>query len=224
MENATDALKMAGAVLLFVMALSICIVSFSQAREATDLLLEYRDKDNEYNTFGYVSYTDEYGQPIYERTVGLETVIPTIYRAYKENFKIVFDFKDGTENYIYKKDDSTEVNSIDLEKGVAIANDGKAKEFIEGILYKKFNKDETQFCKDFGIKALNNNSLYSKLKAGKKITEHLGVYYQEELSTTNQANDSVSVTPSTSGTSTGETVPDANKTEKRIITYTITNI
>ena len=33
MENAVDALKMAGAVLLFVLAISVAIVSFGQARE-----------------------------------------------------------------------------------------------------------------------------------------------------------------------------------------------
>ena len=36
MENATDALKMAGAVMLFVMALSIIILSFGQVGERSE--------------------------------------------------------------------------------------------------------------------------------------------------------------------------------------------
>ena len=44
MENAAEALKMAGAVLLFVLALSVAIVSFGQARETADTILDYRDR------------------------------------------------------------------------------------------------------------------------------------------------------------------------------------
>ena len=40
MENAADAIKVAGAVLLFVLALSIIIPFFSQARETADMILE----------------------------------------------------------------------------------------------------------------------------------------------------------------------------------------
>ena len=39
MENAADALKMAGAVLMFVIALSVSIVSFGQVRQASDVIL-----------------------------------------------------------------------------------------------------------------------------------------------------------------------------------------
>ena len=39
MENAADALKMAAAVLMFVLALSVSIVSFGQARQASDVIL-----------------------------------------------------------------------------------------------------------------------------------------------------------------------------------------
>ena len=41
MENIVDALKMAGAVLLFLLALSITTLSFSKARETIDILLNY---------------------------------------------------------------------------------------------------------------------------------------------------------------------------------------
>ena len=45
MENAADALKMAGAVLIFVLAISIIIFAFSQARETSDTILNYRDRE-----------------------------------------------------------------------------------------------------------------------------------------------------------------------------------
>ena len=40
MENAADALKMAAAVLVFVLALGISISSFSQARYTADVLIQ----------------------------------------------------------------------------------------------------------------------------------------------------------------------------------------
>ena len=91
MENAADALKMAAWVLIFVVALSIIINAFGMARQTTDILISYND--NEY-------YTDYVEQGSTERKVGYETIIPAIYRAYKENYKIIFLNNDGTPIYL----------------------------------------------------------------------------------------------------------------------------
>ena len=77
MENAVDALKMAGAVLIFVLALSLGITSFSQARQASDAILDFQDRETEYINGDF--YYETTGT---ERTVGLETIIPSIYRVY----------------------------------------------------------------------------------------------------------------------------------------------
>ena len=81
-NNITDALIMAGSVLIFVMGLSISMLAFSQARESIDILLSYSDRE---------SLTIEDDPQFYykaseqdtERYVGKETIIPAIYRAYK---------------------------------------------------------------------------------------------------------------------------------------------
>ena len=201
MENAAEALKMAGAVLLFVLALSVAIVSFGQARETADTILDYRDREvkyidgEEYMDYFYYKSTGT------ERTVGLETVIPTIYRAYIENYKIVFE---GLEGPVYTLNLSggktIDKYTIDLEttktgeieiNNVSLANDEQKSEFLCGILYYDFTK--------FNV-SLPNSGLIDRLK-NKKITEYLGVYYQND----------------------NEDVPDVNKTEKRIITYKIEN-
>ena len=206
MENAADALKMAGAVLLFVLAISVAIVSFGQARETADTILDYKDRETVYidgNLYYQATET--------ERTVGLETIIPTIYRAYIENYKIVFE---GLNEPIYtlKLSGDTKIAkyTIDLEtktttdgiqiNNVALANDEQKSEFLCGILYKDFSKSgsEENFKKKYNVD-LPTNSLINRLKEGKKITEYLGVYYQND----------------------NENVPDVNKTEKRIITYKI---
>ena len=212
MENAAEALKMAGAVLLFVLALSVAIVSFGQARETADTILDYRDREVKYiDGEEYIDYF-YYKSTGTERTVGLETVIPTIYRAYIENYKIVFE---GLEGPVYTLNLSggktIDKYTIDLEttktgeieiNNVSLANDEQKSEFLCGILYNDFTKlngDKPKFEKKYNV-SLPNSGLIDRLK-NKKITEYLGVYYQND----------------------NEDVPDVNKTEKRIITYKIEN-
>lgn len=87
MENAVDALKIAFAVFVFVMALSIVMYMFTQAKETADIVLQRSDITE---FMDYVEGTDT------ERIVGLETIIPTLYRYYKENYTVVFLRSDGT--------------------------------------------------------------------------------------------------------------------------------
>ena len=189
MENAADALKMAAWVLIFVVALSIIINAFGMARQTTDILISYNE--NEY-------YTDYVEQGSTERKVGYETIIPAIYRAYKENYKIIFLNNDGTPMYFYEnKNTKEQINYIDLEKQ-NVGNDTAKEEFIKYIVTgKEINNSQYKFENSYDIK---NNGLYNQIK-GKQFTESLGVYYQEEIDG-NQSN-----------------TPDANKTKKRVITY-----
>ena len=189
MENAADALKMAAWVLIFVVALSIIINAFGIARQTTDILISYND--NEY-------YTDYVEQGNTERKVGYETIIPAIYRAYKENYKIIFLNNDGTPMYFYEnKNTKEQINYIDLEKQ-NVGNDTAKEEFIKYIVTgKEINNSQYKFENSYDIR---NNGLYNQIK-GKQFTESLGVYYQEEIDG-NQSN-----------------TPDANKTKKRVITY-----
>ena len=83
MENAVDALKMGFAVLVFTMALSLTLYMFSQARETADSVLHSSDMT------AYMEY-DEATADSENREVGLETIIPTLYRYYTENYTIIF--------------------------------------------------------------------------------------------------------------------------------------
>ena len=102
MENAVDALKMAGSVLLFVIALSVAILSFTNARQAIDSVLEYSDRESLTIEGDPRFYYLSGGNNDTSRYVGKETIIPAIYRAYKENYKIVFKFNDVDTYYLYK--------------------------------------------------------------------------------------------------------------------------
>lgn len=143
---------------------------------------------------------------------GLESIVPTIYKAYKENYKIIFDKTLLGDDGVYKKNDttstSTPIYSIDLQKEV-IGDNGQQEAFIMAILYgenyNNFDAIKNTFSTNLKIN-LNDQGIYDKIK-DVKIKESIGIYYQEEEKTDDT-------------TSSTENVPDANKNEKRIITYT----
>lgn len=207
MENAADALKIAASVLIFVVALSISINAFGEARMTATTILNYQD--NEYDYTYVEENTDASGNVSTERIVGVETVVPSIYKAYRENYKIVFKGLDGG---VYTKDDETgraqEINTIDLQNEV-LGTESQKEQFVNAILYgrkySEFNTVKTTFENNLHIH-LNDEGIYDKI-VGRKIKENIGIYYQEEAGLVEDEEDS--------------SVPDANKTTKRVITYTL---
>ena len=90
MDNALDALKIAFAVLVFVIALSISMKVFGQAKLVSDEVFYMTDKTNFYE------YTSGDNSPD-GRIVSGETIIPTLYRYYKENFNVIIKDERGNE-------------------------------------------------------------------------------------------------------------------------------
>lgn len=163
MENGVEALKIASGMLIFVLTITIAISAFTTSAQALNRIFAMRDSEE------YVTVTDENGEEYYlnfirfdeleggTRKVGVETIIPTIYRAYKENYAIYFYNSDGTELII---DEDTEVNYIDLQQEVhASAED--AINHINKILYE--------------------DGLYQDLK-DETFIEKLGEYYMDDAS------------------------------------------
>ena len=204
MENAVDALKIAASVLLFVVALSISINAFGEVRIVSQTLLDYTDREYEY------TYVENNGTT--KRIVGLESVIPTVSKAYKENYKIVFD-SSVMPGGVYKKNNE-EVYTIDLENETIAGNTAK-EQFLLAIIYGKDCMKDQEMLDKFGtweklketyknsLKIyLNDQGIYDKIN-NVKLEESIGVYYQEEVG----------------GTEEDSSVPDTNKTQKRVITY-----
>ena len=90
MENAVDALKIAFAVFIFIVAISLVMYMFTQARETADIVLASSDV-TEFMTYIEVADTVEE-----DRIVGLETIIPTLYKYFKENYTVIFLKINGT--------------------------------------------------------------------------------------------------------------------------------
>lgn len=192
MENVDEALKMAGAVLLFVLAISIIILAFGQVRESADTIIDYRDRETSYIDGSYYYEGKENA-----RNVGIETIIPSVYRAYLENYKIVFK---GIKP-LYKIN-GIEKYSLELENingtNLTLANDETKVEFLQGILYGVDDNKKKDFETKFKISLSGCESICKQLE-NKSVKEYLGVYYQ---------NDSPDV-------------PELNKVKKRIITYEV---
>ena len=101
MENAVDALKIAFAVLVFTMALSLTIYMFTEARVTSDAVLQTSDVTE------YMEYVESDNIENEDRIVGLETIVPTLYKYYKENFTVVFRNSDGTPLELYETKTNT---------------------------------------------------------------------------------------------------------------------
>lgn len=211
MENAVEALKIAGAMLMFVLALTLSISSFSTANASINAITTMYDKDTEYK---YVKPASDF-----TRTVGIESIIPAMYQAYEESTEIYFKDKNGNPLPLYYKtnqygkrvdskgdtvDNSSTIavtiNYINLEKE-QIGNDkGKsakqvAADHLSMILAGKNNwkrqySGDTQMLDMLSSTKYGNqlmesvypNGLYDYLK-DKTFVENLGEYYQESDST-----------------------------------------
>ena len=206
MENATDALYMGFAVLAFVVALSLSIFSFSEVISASQTIIDARDKTTLY------SYIEPQGT---ERTVTREDIIPTLYRAYYENYMVKFEgignlykarleTKDAASGNITVSYEPT--NIIDLE-GQNIGNHEDANKLITALLQGKeeFNNLISDTSRFSYFQSLQIDDFYDIL--GKNtFKEKVGIYYMEDKDS-----------PGNTG------VDDVNKTKKRIITYTKIN-
>ena len=193
MENAADALRMAGGVLIFVLALTISINAFTQARQGIDQLVLYSDRE-------FLSTYVEQNKGT-KRIVGAESIVPTIYRAYKENIKIKFEMsefdKSTQEKSLYSKDGEY-INYIDLQDE-NIAEETTKEYILQKILFGA-RVNDTNLNNQLKSWGFNSTGLYDKIIKGKQYVESLGVYFPNKGQ----------------GTTDNSTI---NKTEKKVITY-----
>lgn len=88
MENAVEALKMAFAVIVLVIALATSMTVFAKARETSELMLKYSEPTEFYEYYDYSQTNSE--DALGNRIVGIETIIPTLYKYSKERYKVTF--------------------------------------------------------------------------------------------------------------------------------------
>lgn len=150
MENASNALLMAFAVLIFIIALSITLNTLSQAKTTADIVLFYSDREN----FQTSLKDDAINVSNGGRNVNVDTVIATIYRCAKEKFSVKIR-DDGTE-YIFEYDIQTQEEiKATIEKFIKKHTGNTYREtYVEvttsGTTY--FGEDGTQLEENVGKK------------------------------------------------------------------------
>ena len=87
MENAAEALKLAGFTLLFVAALSIAMVTIMQAKRTSQDVLSYSDK-SWYSSNMEIDDPEKFKNG--NRIVSVYDIIPTLYRYYQEKYIVLF--------------------------------------------------------------------------------------------------------------------------------------
>ena len=123
MENAVDALKIAAAVLVFVIALTIAFALLSQAKATSDIMLFASDKTN------YYTYSKD-EDDAEGRIVGADVVISSLYRYYKEsvvvrvynkNNTLIEEFNTETDGGLSQRERKKRVNDW-IEKNSSTLN------------------------------------------------------------------------------------------------------
>ena len=127
MEDATQALYMAFAVFVFVVAITVAFVSFANVREVSDAILHKSD------TTYFAEYDSSKGEDGKSRVVGLETIIPTLHKYYKENFTVVFK---TASSFDAKKGDFSNWN---YQVVYTTNNKGNYRNFVNNIKTKNYN-------------------------------------------------------------------------------------
>lgn len=128
MENASSALKMAFAILVFMMAVSILFSLISKIRETADSVLFYADKTN------YYEWED--GSLENGRIVGEDTVVSALYGK-KDSLTYIFIEKNGIQ--IFPQ------NNINLED--LIANELSERSYILRKYFRSINKWKIHVCR-----------------------------------------------------------------------------
>lgn len=101
MENAANALKIAFAIIMLVLAITATFSIISQAKETADAVFFASDETNFYDMSSMTKYSDSN-----KRVVEKDTVISTLYRLYDESLcvTIVMDPMDSTKTKVFNSD------------------------------------------------------------------------------------------------------------------------
>ena len=138
MENAADALKIAFAVFIFVIAITLTFSIVSQAKSTADAVFYYSDETNFYE------YSDSSEK---SRTVSVSEIIPTLYRYYKESIGVEIKLKNGL---VYTFDLNNN-ESIMIENKTKLTSNAEREEnlkrFIENVLFQYYT--DAKFIEEF---------------------------------------------------------------------------
>lgn len=182
MEDASEALLMAGDILIFIIALTVCISSFTTIRTEINRIVG-QDEEIRMAKEGdtYINFIES-KKSSSTRVVETETVVSSIYRAIKENYVIYIKFKDNstintikTNRYINTMEATVNSNIKNASnQSIIKAGDTLIKISIGADTNQEVNKILNT---EYGGKLFN-------VLSNRKFNEYLGEYQKDSVVTT----------------------------------------
>ena len=169
MENASDALIMAGQVLIFIVALTICISSFTNVRAEVNRIVGQNEEIRlAKNGSTYINYIESKNSSS-TRIVGSETLVSSMYRAIKEDY-VIYIKTDvynsiGTSSDIVKRIQATK--ELKTSNGTTIISPGDI--LIKVTIGSVANQNVNEVLKE---------ELFNKIR-NLNFREYLGEYQNE---------------------------------------------
>ena len=173
MENATDALIMAGSIFLLIIALTLSISSFSRVKtQIDDIVLarekvEYAVNSNDNSLLNFIQSNTKY-----TRTVTFETIATSLRRLRKEEFDVYIIFK-NPDLGDFANELKTTLNKDDYFGDIEITGEKAVLKFSISGAANKYLEDKNSDNFDKSL-----NLLYNKVGT-KKFKEYYGVYKQK---------------------------------------------
>lgn len=181
MENAVRALEYAFAVLIFIIGLSASIYLLSEVKTTSDIVFSRVDTQQFYVDAEIPEDELDNGKIKYNgRIVSVETIVPTLYRYYKENYIVEFYNLQG--NNIIKFDLSQETTTrqlwtanpeVDAKKRLDI--------FLNGLETGIINSQTYNISTDIAfVKDENGKEIIDSITKGKIVREGLYNYCKDK--------------------------------------------
>jgi len=140
MENASDALKIAFAIIIFTSAITLGFSMISRVKSTADTVFYYVDHTN-FRPHAEYSGTN--------RKVSGETVVSTLYRYYKESISVIVKLKDGAggyDEYVFDRGNETNL----LEGETPLETEELIEKNLEEFVTEEFNtKMDSKFTEKF---------------------------------------------------------------------------
>ena len=172
MENASDALIMAGQMLIFIIALTVCISSFTTVRaEVNRIVGENEEIRMARNGDTYINYIES-KRSSSTRVIGSDALIASMYRAIKEDYVIYIKFNSDIRDQIDTSHIKTMVASVDSvvknKVGQPIIKAG------DKLIKITIGSDTNQNINEV-LKSTEGGKLFELIK-DKNFNEYLGEY------------------------------------------------
>ena len=170
MENAVQAIRMGFSMFIFALALTTSMYIFSICGNTAQAIVYYSDEANYYDNISIK------GETTTVRKVGFDTVIPTLYRYYKENFSVkIYDKTTNTTGLgtLIQVFDITTENKVNAAYRKSNGNENSNNITAEEkLLLQEYGKDSLTFL--YGSPWNTNALVYAKQRVDFFVNGSMG--------------------------------------------------